>query len=212
MNQKIDIDDYSEKYSSSPSNLLNQLERETYLKSIKPYMISGRVQGRFLSFISQLMRPKSILELGTFTGYATLCLAEGLSENGMITTIEVNEEMEPLATKYFEKAGLGDRIQMLIGDAIEVMSDLNDQYDLVFIDAKKSDYPKYYEMIIDKVNPGGVIIADNVIWYGKVAEEIRSNDMKTKALQEFNAMVQHDPRVENFILPVRDGLNIVRKK
>lgn len=212
MYEKEDIHSYSELYSDSPSDFLNHLERETHLKATRPYMISGKLQGRFLSFISHLLKPKRILEIGTFTGYATLSLAEGLSKDGKIITLEANEELGFFANSFFKKSDYSNQIEIIIGDALDTLSKLDDSFDLVFIDAKKTDYSKYYDLVIDKVNSGGVIISDNVIWYGKTAKEVKEKDKKTLALQDFNQKLLDDVRVENFILPVRDGLNIARKK
>lgn len=209
MNQTEKIYSYCEKYSKTHSSLLHQLERETHLKTTTPRMLSGRIQGRILSFVSHLIRPDYVLEIGTFTGYSALCLAEGLSDEGKVLTLEVNEEMEPLASRFFKASEYAGKIDMRIANAIDMIPTLDDGIDLVFIDAKKMDYKIYYDLVFDKVRSGGVIIADNVIWAEKILD---STDKKTSALHEFNEKLLADDRVENFILPVRDGLNIVRKK
>lgn len=211
MNQKEDIYLYCEEFSNSPSHLLNQLERETYLKTIRPNMISGKLQGRFLSFLSHLVQPKMALEIGTFSGYASLCIAEGLAPDGQLITIEVNPEMETLAQKFFDASDYKEKIKMIIGDASEVITTLDEIFDFVFIDARKTDYSIYFDLIIDKVKSGGIIIADNVIWYGKTMQTHTKSDKQTDALRYFNEKLRNDNRIENLILPLRDGLNIARK-
>jgi len=211
MQEKSDIDVYCETWSEEQPQLLAQLERETYLKTVNPNMLSGQLQGRLLSFISKLLQPKFILEIGTFTGYATHCLAEGLHHDGEIHTIEVKAELEPIAQQFFQQSAKKDQIFSHYGNAQEIIPNLNQNFDLVFIDAGKADYESYYDLVIEKVNKGGVIIADNVVWYGKVADN-SINDKRTQALHFFNQKVKKDSRVENFILPLRDGLNIIRKK
>ncbi len=199
---------YCEKLSEQPSQLLYELERETYLKTLAPQMLSGPLQGRLLSLLSHLVQPMQVLEIGTFTGYATLCLAEGLPPEGTIHTIEANPEMEYLIRKYINKANLKERIQLHIGQAQEIIPTLSGNFDLVFIDAGKRDYPEYYELVVDRVNPGGLILADNVLWSGKVLDP---NDLDSKVLHNFNQMVRSDDRVAPLILPLRDGLMIARK-
>lgn len=206
------IQKYAEAHTSAEIEILRELNRETYLKVLRPRMLSGHLQGRILSMFSTMLQPSTILEIGTYTGYSAICLAEGLKENGQLITIDVNEELEDFARKYFDKSGYGDRIQAIIGDALEVIPTLDYQWDLVFIDADKVNYAHYYNLVMDKVRKGGYIIADNVLWSGKVVEEIDGNDKDTPALIEFNKKVHEDNRVENLLLPVRDGLMILRKK
>lgn len=206
------LESYLEKHISSESELLKRLQRETFQKTTQPQMLSGAHQGRLLSMISKLIRPKTILEIGTFTGYATLCLAEGLAPDGKIITIDRNEELIYLPKKYFAESEFANQIEIKLGNALEVLDELqNKTYDLVFIDADKSNYINYYEKVITQMNSGGVILADNVLWYGKVLEEAKPNDKDTKTLQELNDLVANDPRVESLILPIRDGISIIRK-
>ncbi len=201
---------YAEQHTTGPSALLNRLERETYLKEINPRMLAGHYQGRLLTMISQMIRPKAVLEVGTFTGYSALCLAEGLQEGGVLHTIEVNEELEKRAKTYFERANKSHQIQMHIGDACEIIPTLDEVFDLVFLDADKQSYKRYYELVFDKVRNGGFIITDNVLWNGKVLEEVQ--DKETAAIHAFNQLLQADERIENILLPVRDGIMIARKK
>lgn len=206
------LESYLEKHISSESELLKRLQRETFQKTTQPQMLSGAHQGRLLSMISKLIRPKTILEIGTFTGYATLCLAEGLAPDGKIITIDRNEELIYLPKKYFAESEFANQIEVKLGNALEVLDELqNETYDLVFIDADKSNYINYYEKVLTQMNSGGVILADNVLWYGKVLEEAKPNDKDTKTLQELNDLVANDPRVESLILPIRDGISIIRK-
>lgn len=206
------LESYLEKHISSESELLKRLQRETFQKTTQPQMLSGAHQGRLLSMISKLIRPKTILEIGTFTGYATLCLAEGLAPDGKIITIDRNEELIYLPKKYFAESEFANQIEIKLGNALEVLDELqNETYDLVFIDADKSNYINYYEKVLTQMNSGGVILADNVLWYGKVLEEAKPNDKDTKTLQELNDLVANDPRVESLILPIRDGISIIRK-
>lgn len=203
---------YCEKHSKPHSDLLQKLERETHLKTTSPQMISGQLQGRFLSFLSHLIRPSYILEIGTFTGYSALCLAEGLPDNGKIITLEANEEMELMAKRFFDESEWASQIEMIIGNAEDVIPTLDYEFDLVFIDAKKTDYSLYYDLIIDKVKSGGVILADNVIWYENILDKKLLKNKKTASLHAFNEKLLADERIDNFILPLRDGLNIARKK
>ncbi len=204
------ITEYCEEHSSPQPPLLYELERETYLKTLAPQMISGHLQGRLLGLLSSLLQPKVILEIGSFTGYATLCLAEGLPEEGRLHTIEANEEMGPMIRRYIEKAGLENKVQLHIGKAQDVIPKLEGQFDLVFIDAGKLDYARHYDLIIDRVNPGGLILADNVLWNGKVVFPNKDKDAQT--LDAFKKKIREDDRVETIILPLRDGLTIARKK
>lgn len=206
------LESYLEKHISSESELLKRLQRETFQKTTQPQMLSGAHQGRLLSMISKLIRPKTILEIGTFTGYATMCLAEGLAPDGKIITIDRNEELIYLPKKYFAESEFANQIEVKLGNALDVLDELqNETYDLVFIDADKSNYINYYEKVLTQMNSGGVILADNVLWYGKVLEEAKPNDKDTKTLQELNDLVANDPRVESLILPIRDGISIIRK-
>ncbi|NRB60023.1 MAG: O-methyltransferase [Winogradskyella sp.] len=205
------LDSYVVAHSEQEPELLQQLTRETYQKVLQPIMLSGPYQGRVLSMISKLVRPKTILELGTFTGYATLCLAEGLQTNGEIHTIDINEELEDFQRLYFDKSGFGDNITQHIGNAIDIIPTINKTYDLVFIDADKPNYCNYFQLIVDRLNPGGIILSDNVLWHGKVVEPLQNKDNSTKAILEYNRLLKEDPRVETVVLPIRDGLTISRK-
>lgn len=206
-----ELEKYLALHTTPESDLLKKLEKETFQKTTQPQMLSGGYQGRLLSLISKLIRPNRILEIGTFTGYATLCLAEGLSKDGKIITIDRNEELMYLPKKYFSESEYSQQIEFRIGNALDVLDELNEKFDLVFIDADKSNYINYYEKVLGKMNPGGVILADNVLWYGKVLQETKSNDKDTKILKEFNELTAKDPRVESIILPVRDGISLIRK-
>jgi predicted O-methyltransferase YrrM len=198
--------------SCEPENeLLKHINRETHLKVSMPRMLSGHYQGKLLSMISKLVNPERILEIGTFTGYATLCLAEGLRENGRIYTIDINLELEDMVRSNFKKSDLNSKIMYQIGDAKQIIPTLNETFDLVFIDADKKNNATYYDMVIDKVRSGGLILVDNVLWSGKVLDEGVS-DQKTSIISQFNERVSSDQRVEKLILPVRDGLFLIRKK
>lgn len=203
--------DYAETHSTSPAPVLHELERETHLKTLRPRMLSGALQGRFLSLLSKLMLPRRILEIGTFTSYATICLAEGLAQDGLIYTMEADEELEYLIQKFVEKSNLEQKVIIQIGDALKMIPNLNEMFDIVFIDAGKRDYPTYFDLVIDKVRSGGIIIADNVLWSGKVALDPKTHDRDTKILDNFNKKLYQDPRVETLLLPLRDGLMIARK-
>ena len=205
------LDDYVVAHSQDEPELLQQLTRETYQKILQPIMLSGPYQGRVLSMISKLITPKSVLELGTFTGYATLCLAEGLHPKGEIHTIDVNEELEDFQRKYFDKSGYGTQIHQHLGSAIDILPTLDKTFDLVFIDADKPNYVNYFHLIIDKLNPGGIILSDNVLWHGKVIEPVDAKDVSTNVVLEFNTLLKEDPRIETVLLPIRDGLTISRK-
>lgn len=175
-------------------------------------MLSGSQQGRFLSMLSHMLQPKTILEIGTYTGYSALCLSEGLPKDGRIITIEIDRELEEIAGRYFKEAGVQDKIIPYFGNALELIPQMEQSFDLVFMDADKENYPAYYQMVFDKVRAGGYILADNVLWSGKVLENTNSNDKDTRGIRAFNALVQKDPRVENVLLPIRDGLMLIRKK
>ncbi|RZN82772.1 MAG: O-methyltransferase [Winogradskyella sp.] len=205
------LDDYVVSHSETEPELLQQLTRETYQKILQPIMLSGPYQGRVLSMISKLINPKSVLELGTFTGYATLCLAEGLDKDGIIYTIDINEELEGFQRKYFDKSGYGQQIFQHIGNALEIIPKIDTSFDLVFIDADKPNYSNYFHLIIDKLNPGGIILSDNVLWHGKVIEKLDPKDKSTKAVLDYNTLLKNDTRIETVVLPIRDGLTISRK-
>lgn len=201
---------YLEETCDEESDLLKIINRETYLKETMPHMMSGHYQGRALSMISKLVAPKKILEIGTFTGYATLCLAEGLPEEGILHTIDINEEQEERVSGYFERSDYADQIKYHIGDAFEVIPSIEGEFDLVFIDADKKRNLVYYDMLIDRVPKGGLILIDNVLWKGKVFQE--NPDSQTRQVLELNATLAKDNRVEKLILPIRDGLFVLRKK
>jgi len=204
------LNEYCEQMSTPPGELLYRLERETHLKTLAPQMMSGRLQGQFLRMLSSWIKPQRILEIGTFTGYATLCLAEGLGKDGELHTIEANPEMAYLIRKYLKESGRQKQIRLHLGDAHAIIPDLPGSFDLVFIDAGKRDYEAYFHLIIDRVASGGCILADNVLWSGKVLTPDQDED--TASLHAFNALVRADERIENIILPLRDGLMLARKK
>jgi len=204
------IDDYSVNHSQIEPLILQELTKETWQKIINPRMLSGAFQGRVLSMISKLVQPKNILEIGTYTGYSSICIAEGLTDAGNIDTIDKNEELVDLQNKYFEKSGYRSKISQHVGSALEIIPTLNKKFDLVFIDADKSNYSNYFHLIIDKMNKGGVILSDNVLWSGKVVEKLDPKDQDTKALLEYNRLLNTDSRVETVLLPIRDGLTISR--
>ncbi len=202
------LQNYAEQSSSHESELLKKIVRETHLHVLKPRMLSGHLQGRFLAMISKMIKPRTILEVGTYTGYATLCLAEGLQSSGKLITIDVNEELEKRVRGYFAEANL-DGLEYIIGNALEIIPNINQTFDLVFIDADKENYGTYFDLIIDKVASGGYILADNVLWSGKVLDA--KPDKDTRAILNFNKKVNDDERVENVLLPIRDGITIIRK-
>ncbi|TDQ22047.1 O-methyltransferase [Tenacibaculum caenipelagi] len=204
------LDNYVVKHSQAEPKLLQELSRETWQKVLNPRMLSGAFQGRVLSMISKLVQPKSILEIGTYTGYSALCLAEGLSKNGMIHTIDKNEELEELQHKYFQKSAYKNQITQYVGNALDIIPTINTKFDLVFIDADKSNYVNYFHLIIEKMNKGGIILSDNVLWSGKVVEELDPKDIDTKILLEYNSLLNEDNRLETVLLPIRDGLTISR--
>ncbi|MEO9806135.1 MAG: O-methyltransferase [Reichenbachiella sp.] len=205
-----DIQDYSARHTTVAGKLLEKIDRETNLNVLRPRMLSGHVQGRILSMVSHMIRPKTILEIGTYTGYSALCMAEGLADKGKLFTIDINEELEPIVNRYFQESDYSDQLQYMIGDALDLIPTLNETFDLVFIDADKVNYYNYYQLVIDKMAQGGFIIADNILWSGKVISKPKPNDKDTKALIEFNQKVHEDPRVENVLMAVRDGLMILR--
>jgi len=197
-------------YCDPEHELLQKIDRETNVKVLMPRMLSGHYQGRVLSMLSKMVAPKRILEIGTFTGYATLCLAEGLSNEGLIYTLDINVELEDMVRGYFSQSPYGEKIHYILGDAMNTIHDLKEVFDLVFIDADKKNNGNYYHLIFDRVRPGGIIIVDNVLWSGKVLQQQQDKD--TKNIAHFNDMIAQDDRVEKLILPVRDGLFIIRKK
>jgi caffeoyl-CoA O-methyltransferase len=204
------IDDYSVSHSQKEPQILQELTRETWQKVVNPRMLSGAFQGRVLSMISKLIQPKNILEIGTYTGYSAICIAEGLQEHSSIDTIDKNEELADLQNKYFEKSGFRNKITQHVGLALEIIPTIHKKFDLVFIDADKSNYSNYFHLIIDKMNKGGVILSDNVLWSGKVVEKLDPKDQDTKALLEYNILLNADKRIETVLLPIRDGLTISR--
>lgn len=206
------IDNYVVNHSQEEPKILQELSRETWQKVLNPRMLSGAFQGRVLSMITKLIQPKKILEIGTYTGYSALCLAEGMHKDGNIITIDKNEELETLQNKYFNKSGFRDQITQLVGNAIEIIPTLDEKFDLVFIDADKSNYINYFHLIIDKMNSGGIILSDNVLWSGKVVEALDAKDKDTKVLLEYNKLLNSDDRIETVLLPIRDGLTISRVK
>jgi predicted O-methyltransferase YrrM len=207
-----EIEQYALEHSQVESTLLNDLNRQTHLNILKPRMLSGHLQGRILSMLSQSIQPKTILEIGTYTGYSALCMAEGLQNDGVLYTIDINKELAPFAQKYFNKSSYKSLIKMMVGNALDIIPDLNFNWDLVFIDADKENYSNYFDSVIQKVNKGGMIIADNVLWSGKVTRPTSENDIETKALKTFNEKVHSDSRVNNVLMPVRDGMMIMIKK
>ena len=206
------LDDYVCAHTEKEPELLYQLNRETNMSVLLPRMLSGHFQGRVLSMLSHMIKPKDVLEIGTYTGYSALCFAEGLAEGGHIITIDKNEELEDLVNRYVEKSPYKEQIKCVIGDAMEIIPGLKREFDLVFIDADKSNYINYYNLVIDKVRSGGYIIVDNVLWSGKVIENVAEDDVDTKVLVELNDLIHGDERVQEVLLPIRDGLMIVRKK
>ena len=206
-----EIEKYAEEHTAKESEVLYNLNRETHLKVLIPRMLSGHIQGRVLSMFSHMLKPKNILEIGTYTGYSAICFAEGMHPEGKITTIDYNNELETMANSYFEKAGFSDQIDMKIGNAMDIIPTLDMTWDLVFIDADKENYSNYFDLVIDNVNPGGYIIADNVLWSGKVIQEEVKTDLDTRELDKYNKKITEESRVENLLLPVRDGLMVARK-
>lgn len=206
------IDQYASEHSQKEPELLRELFTETWQKALVPRMISGHFQGRLLSMISKLVAPKSILEIGTYTGYSALCLAEGMHKDGVLHTIDHNEELYNFQTKYFNRSEYKDQIKQYVGEALDVLNDIDGPFDLVFIDADKSNYSNYFKAVIHKMNPGGVILSDNVLWSGKVTETPNPKDEDTKALISYNRMMNEDPRIESILLPIRDGLTLSRVK
>ncbi|NAS29591.1 methyltransferase domain-containing protein [Flavobacteriaceae bacterium R38] len=204
------LEKYVADHSEDEPAILKELSRETHLKVLRPRMLSGHFQGRVLSLLTKIVYPKSVLEIGTYTGYSAICIAEGLPENGKIHTIDVNEELVEFQKKYFKKSGFQEKIVSYTGDALDLIPEMDLKFDLVFIDADKPNYSNYFDIIIEKMNPGGIILSDNVLWSGKVIEEHHKNDKSATALIAYNKKLKEDPRVETVLLPIRDGLTISR--
>jgi caffeoyl-CoA O-methyltransferase len=205
-----DLEDYVANHSQAEPELLAKLNKETHQKILQPRMLSGHFQGRVLSMLSKIIRPKHVLEIGTYTGYAALCLAEGLAENGTLDTIDIEEELVDFQKKYFDASEWKDQIFQHLGNAIDIIPTLNKKFDLVFIDADKENYVHYFHLIVPLMNKGGIILSDNVLWSGKVLEEVKPNDKSTSVLLEYNQLLHKDPRVETVLLPIRDGLTVSR--
>lgn len=206
------IENYALANSQPESDILKKLNRETYAKVLMPRMLSGHMQGNVLSMFSKMIQPKQILEIGTYTGYSGICLAQGLQENGKLHTIDINDELESMVRSYIEQAGLANKINFYVGNALSIIPTIKETFDLVFIDADKTNYAAYYDLAFDKVKSGGYIIADNVLWSGKVLDDETNMDPDTKAIHNYNKKIHNDSRVEHLLLPVRDGLMIARKK
>ncbi|MGG7036417.1 MAG: O-methyltransferase [Flavobacterium sp.] len=205
-----ELDHYVTQHSQDEPELLVQLNKETHQKILQPRMLSGHFQGRVLSLLSKIIRPVHILEIGTYTGYATLCLAEGLAENGTIDTLDNNEELYDFQRKYFDQSPWSKQINQHLGNALDIIPTLNKKFDLVFIDADKENYINYFHLVVPMMNKGGIILSDNVLWSGKVLEKVKPNDISTKTLLEYNELLKNDPRVETVLLPIRDGLTVSR--
>lgn len=204
--------DYCEKHTSTEDALLQKITRETRAKVLMPRMISGHLQGKMLEIFTKMLNPKTILEIGTYTGYSGICMARGLSKDGKLITLDINDELEKMVNGFFEESGLADQIDYRLGNALEIIPELPGPFDLVFIDADKFNYDKYFDLVIDKVSSGGIIMADNVLWSGKIlVEEGKKIDKDTQAILDFNTKIQEDPRVENILLPIRDGVMMARK-
>jgi caffeoyl-CoA O-methyltransferase len=206
------IDHYILSHISPEDELLSDLNRQTHVKVLRPRMLSGHLQGQFLYLLCKMFNPSRILEIGTYTGYSAICMARGMAEKGIIDTIEINDELQPFTQSYINKAGLNEKIRLHIGSAIDLIPALPSTYDLVFIDGDKREYPQYYQLALQKLRSGGFILADNVLWDGKVTQPLSPNDDYTRGIIEFNRMVANDPEVEKVILPIRDGISIIRKK
>lgn len=206
------IENYALAHSQPESDVLKKLNRETHAKVMMPRMLSGHLQGNVLSMFSKMLQPKQILEIGTYTGYSGICLAQGLQENGKLHTIDINDELETMVRSFIEEAGLTNKVNYYLGNALTIIPTIKETLDLVFIDADKKNYAAYYDLVFDKVRNGGFIIADNVLWSGKVLDDETKMDVDTKAIHNYNKKIHNDPRVEHMLLPVRDGLMIARKK
>jgi predicted O-methyltransferase YrrM len=205
------VEEYLEKYTTPETSVMKELNRETHIKTFYPNMLSGAIQGKFLEMVSRMIQPNRILEIGTFTAYSAIAMAKGLAENGKLITLEVNPEMETFIKKYIDKAGMSDKIELIMGNALEIIPKLNDTFDLVFIDADKEQYIDYYELAFSKLKPGGFFLTDNVLWNGKVLEDDSKSDKETMGIKAFNEHVKNDSRVEQVMLSIRDGLLLVRK-
>ena len=205
-----ELEDYIEQHSEKEPELLAALNKETYQKILLPRMLSGHFQGRVLSMLAKLIRPLNILEIGTYTGYSALCLCEGMQENGTLHTIDIKEELVDFQRKHFNKSPWGKQIFQHLGEAVSIIPTLERKFDLVFIDADKENYLNYFELILPKMNKGGIILSDNVLWSGKVLEPVHPNDLSTKIIMEYNDLLKNDPRVETVLLPIRDGLTVSR--
>jgi len=206
------IENYALRHSRPETDVLKKLNRETHAKIMMPRMLSGHMQGNVLSLFSKMIRPQQILEIGTYTGYSAICLAEGLQQNGKLHTIDINEELEQMVRSYFQEAGLTNKINYYLGNALTIIPAIKETFDIVFIDADKKNYSAYYDLVFDKVKSGGYIIADNVLWSGKVLDDPSKMDTDTKAMDVYNKKIHSDERVEQMLLPIRDGLMIARKK
>ncbi len=207
-----ELDQYVVSHSQQEPELLQQLSRETHLKVLQPRMLSGHFQGRILSMLTKIICPSRILEIGTYTGYSALCMAEGLPENGEIHTIDINEELFDIQRKYFNLSTYGKQIKQYTGNALKIIPEMPMTFDMVFIDADKENYSRYFDIVIRKMNSGGIILSDNVLWSGKVLEKTEKGDLATKVLKEYNIKLNNDPRVETVLLPIRDGLTVSRVK
>ncbi|MBT2161878.1 O-methyltransferase [Zobellia barbeyronii] len=205
-----DLEDYIQNHSENEPKLLQELTRETHLKVVRPRMLTGHFQGRVLSVLSKIIYPKNILEIGTYTGYSALCLAEGMQKDGQLHTIDINEELQDIQERYFSRSAYKGQIIQHIGDAKNIIPQLDTTFDLVFIDAEKKDYPDYFELVMQKTRPGSVILSDNVLWSGKVVEPVDKKDKVTPILLDFNKKLKEDPRIETVLLPIRDGLTLSR--
>jgi len=205
------LEQYIEDFSTPEDPILEDLYRQTHIRFVNPNMVSGHLQGKLLEFISRMIQPTNILEIGTFTGYSAICLAKGLKPDGKLITIEINDELAHFANTYFQKAGLADKITQCTGKAQDIILELDNEFDLVFIDAEKSEYIDYFMLIIEKVRPGGFILVDNVLWGGKVVEQ-ESPDKQLMGILDFNSMIRHLTNIEEVIIPIRDGLMLIRKK
>jgi len=205
------INQYVESKTAKEPEVLAELSRETHLKVLYPRMLSGHLQGRFLSFFSRILRPKRVLEIGTYTGYSCICLAEGLQKGGKIVTIDINPELEDIIVPYLTKAGIREQVELKFGNAMDIVPQIEEELDLVFIDADKHNYLSYYKMVVPKLRKGGFILADNVLWSGKVADE-KYQDKETQGIRMFNDFVSKDKRVEQMLLPLRDGIMIIQKR
>ena len=207
-----ELENYAAQHTEDEPLLLQELNKRTHLNVLQPRMISGHFQGRFLSLLSKMVQPRTILEIGTYTGYATLCLAEGLRPEGVLHTIDIKEELTDLQREFFDRSGYGSQIVQHLGKAADIIPSLNTTFDLVFIDADKQNYAHYFDLVIEKMNRGGIILSDNVLWSGKVVEEVKHNDKHTQALMAYNQKIKDDPRVETVLLPIRDGITLSRVK